>query len=186
METGDVLTPQASDAFVRLARTGDATAMGAVQARCWRAAYSGLIPDDVLDSLSAERLAPHWHAAVSNPPSASYAVLVACAGSAVVGFAAFSPSADRDAGPDDGEIVALEVDPAHQRAGHGSRLLAACADLLRKSGFEAMRIWCPASDDARRALLVSAGLRPDGANRTLRGPDGAEVTQERLSAALAS
>lgn len=186
VETGDVLRPQAADASVRPARGGDADAMGAVQARCWRFAYGGVMPTEALAALTADRLAPSWHAAVTRPPSARHAVLVACAGPTVVGFAALAPSADGDATGGDGELVALEVDPVHQRNGHASRLLAASVDTLRDAGFDTLRVWCPAPDTARRELLVSAGLRPDGARRSLRGAGDTEVTEERLSAALPS
>lgn len=178
-----MLASGAADASVRPARGADASAIGAVQGRCWRRAYAELAPRDVLDRLDATALTQRWHSAVTDPPSKRHAVLVACAGNVVVGFAALAPSADPDAGPRDAEVVALEVDPAHQRAGHGSRLLAACVDTLRASGFAAVRVWCPAPDRARYAFLVSAGLHPDGARRDLAG-DGATVTEQRLSAAL--
>ena len=180
-----MLAPSGADASVRPARGGDAAAIGAVQARCWRRAYAELAPREALDRLDPGALAERWRGAVTEPPSRRHAVLVACTGSTVIGFAALAPSADRDTGPEDAELVALEVDPAHQRAGHGSRLLAAGVDTLRASGFATLRVWCPAPDSARYAFLVSAGLRPDGAGREHAG-DGAIVTEQRLWAALGS
>jgi GNAT superfamily N-acetyltransferase len=167
--------------------------MGAVQARCWRLGYAGVLPAPVLDRLSGSDLAGPWHAAVTAPPTARHAVLVACAGTTVIGLAALAPSTDADADITDAELVALEVDPAQQRAGHGSRLLAAVVDTARDRGFTAIRAWVAAPDDARRTFLESAGLRTDGARRRLRSafsPDGsadrAEVAQERWAAALPS
>jgi GNAT superfamily N-acetyltransferase len=186
VETGDVLTPGAADASVRPAQAADADAMGAVQARSWRQAYADVAPREVLDRLDGAALAPHWRTAVTEPPTHRHTVLVACSGSAVVGFAAAAPSPDRDAVPEDAELVALEVDPAHQRAGHASRLLAASVDTLRERGFTALRVWCPAPDEARHSFLMSAGLRPDGARRDLRAEGGATTTEVRLSAALGS
>jgi GNAT superfamily N-acetyltransferase len=184
VETGNVLVPNAADASVRPARAGDAAAMGAVQSRAWRRAYDGVLPPAVLSQLTAEQLEAPWHAAVTSPPSARHAVLVACAGATVVGLAAVAPSGDPDATESDAELVALDVDPAHQRAGHGSRLLAAATDAALDRGFRAVRVWVPDADDARRAFLTSAGLRPDGARRRLRAPGGTELPQERLAAGL--
>ena len=189
METGDVLAPNAADASVRPARAGDAAAMGAVQLRSWRRAYGGLMPAPLLDRLEAADLAAPWHAAVTAPPSPRHAVLVACAGAVVVGLAALAPSADPDAAGTDAELVALEVDPVHQRAGHGSRLLAAVAESAAGRGFTALRVWSPTTDGARLAFLTSAGLRPDGARRRLRsdgdgGDPSPEAVEERLAAAL--
>ena len=79
----------------------DAAAIGAVQARCWRAAYAGLAPREALDRLDAAALADRWRVAVTAPPSPRHAVLVACSGSTVVGFAALAPSADDDASDTD-------------------------------------------------------------------------------------
>ena len=196
METGDLLTPGAADASVRPAQVSDVRAMAAVQVRSWRRSYAGLLPDHLLDSLSGEQMATGWQAAVIEPPSARHAVLVACAGPAVVGLAALAPSGDVDAGDGDAELVALEVDPMHQRVGHGSRLLAAVVDTARERAFSTLRVWVPAGDAARRDFLTSAGLRPDGARRRLRpdgpdsptgepaGPDATEVVEERMAAAL--
>jgi GNAT superfamily N-acetyltransferase len=195
VETGDLLAPGAADASVRPARTADVAAIGAVQLRSWRREYADLLPGGLLDGLRAEDLAGPWHAAVTAPPSPRHAVLVACAGAAVVGFAAVAPSGDSDATGSDAELVALEVDPAHQRSGHGSRLLAAAADAARDHGFTALRVWVPAADEPRRAFLMSAGPRPDGARRHLRTPTPpeaapeppvpVEIVEERLTGALA-
>jgi GNAT superfamily N-acetyltransferase len=186
MDPPDLLSPGAADASVRPARAGDAAAIAAVQARAWQRAYAGVMPAETLRQLTGEQLQPRWNEAVSRPPSSRHAVLVACSGSLVVGFAATAPSADPDAGPQDAELVALEIDPVHQRSGHASRLLSAVASTARDAGFEALRAWCPRDDRPRRQFLESAGLRPDGAHRGMRGDGEQQVAEERLAAALAS
>lgn len=169
---------------VRAAGAGDAAAIGAVQARAWRQAYRDVLPPQVLQALSAEALADTWRAAITAPPSPRHRVLVACGDDLVVGFAAVAPARDRDAAEADGELVELAVDPAHQGRGHGSRLLAAATDTLREAGAATVRAWVPAADRPRHDFLVSAGLRPDGATRTLAAPDGTQAEQLRLSASL--
>jgi GNAT superfamily N-acetyltransferase len=178
---GSAAAPVAS---VRPAAPADAVAIGAVQARAWRQAYRGVLPDEALDQLSADRLAPAWRLAVTDPPTPRHRVLVACTGELVVGFAAVAPRQDGDATEGDGELVELLVDPAHQQAGHGSRLLAAAADLLREHGATSVAVWTPVVDGPRRAFLASAGLQPDGAARTLAAPDGTIAEQVRLVASL--
>ncbi len=180
---GDVLRGAGADAAVRPAVPADAPAVGAVQARAWRAQYAELAP--TLAELTPEGLAAAWRDAIAGPPSPRHAVLVATSGSAVVGFVAVAPADDAGADAADGEIVALVVDPAHQRAGHGSRLLSAAAATLRESGALRVSAWIPARDEPRRDFLASAGLVLDGARRTLQGPSGERVQEVRLSATLA-
>ncbi|MFN0283865.1 MAG: N-acetyltransferase family protein [Kineosporiaceae bacterium] len=184
MDSADVLRPSVADASVRPAHAGDATAIGAVQARAWRAAYAGILEPSALERLTADALAEPWHDAVCRPPTGRHAVLVACAGSTVVGFAAVAPSTDPDAGEHDGALVVLAVDPAHRGAGHGSRLLSASADTLRSGGARTVRAWVPDDDEPLRAFLASAGAVPDGARRTYAAQDGREVVETRLSATL--
>ena len=120
------------------------------------------------------------------PPGPGHEVLVACAGSAVVGLAAVAPAGDADARPAvDGELVALLVDPTAQGAGHGSRLLAAAVDRLRAAGAARMLVWCPTADGARRRFLRSAGLAEDGARRVLDLPGDGRLEEVRLSARIA-
>lgn len=175
METPDVLGGSSADASVRPATAADVPTIGAVQARAWRAAYARMLPAEVLEALDPEALAAAWRPAVTGPPSPRHRVLVACAGTTVVGFAAVQP---------DGELVALLVDPAQQRRGHGSRLLNAIVDLLREDAVERVAAWAPAEDLPRVRFLTSAGLQPDGASRTLALPGGGRLTELRLTAVL--
>ena len=187
METGDVLGlsgQPAADASVRPAGAADADAVGAVQSRAWRAQYADLVGAPALADLTPQALAAAWHPALASPPSPRHAVLVAAAGSTVVGFVAVAPADDEGADAADGEIVALVVDPLHQRAGHGSRLLSAAAATLRETGSLRVSVWVPVRDAALRDFYLSAGLVVDGARRTLQGADGGRVQEQRLSAVL--
>lgn len=175
METPDLLGAAGADASVRPARAADLPAVGAVHSRSWRTAYADHLPAEVLAALEPDALAEAWRPAVTAPPSPRHHVLVACAGSTVVGFAA---------GDGDGELVALHVDPAHQRRGHASRLLSAAADLARTDEVAALSTWCPLVDTARRTFLESAGFGPDGAWRELEVPGAEGLRELRLVATL--
>jgi ribosomal protein S18 acetylase RimI-like enzyme len=175
----------AAAVLVRPARAGDPAAIGAVQARAWRIAYGNLLPEPALAALTPEALTPVWERAVRTPPSAVHGVLVAVGDDLVVGFAAAGPSADPDAGEQEGQLAVLAVDPAHQRQGHGSRLLSAVVAHLRDAGMTSMTAWVPEGDLARTRLLTTAGMVLDGARRTFAGPDDSQVAEIRLSAELA-
>ncbi len=176
------MTSPQPDRSVRVAWVADSTALGAVQARAWQAAYGQALPATALAGLRADELGQAWADAIRRPPSARHRVLVALERAQVVGFAALAPSDDPDADPvADAELVVLAVDPQHLGAGHGSRLLAAVADTCRADGFRRATTWVLAGDDALLTFLQSAGWAPDGAFRELSGEgDDDTARQVRL------
>lgn len=162
---------ETADVSVRPAVTGDDEAMTRVQVAAWRQA--GILGDDVVAALDTDRMRERWAAAVTTPPGPGFAVFVALDGPRIVGFAAVSP----------GLITALEVEPAFQRSGHGSRLLTSAVDRLRVDGAQRVSAWVLDGDTAREEFLGSAGLGFDGTARTL-ATGVREVTERRYSAEL--
>ena len=173
------MKPLLVNRFVRPARAADADAIAEVQVRAWLSAHAASLAG-VPEPLETPRLAARWRDSVHRPPSPDHRVLVATEAGAVVGVAALAPPTTAD-GP--GEILALEVDPARARRGHGSRLLAACTDALRETGATAVRTWVLEDDGARAGFLRGAGLAPDGQVRHL-DVGGRPVREESWSAAL--
>lgn len=150
-----------------MARVPDAEAIGAVNAVSWRSRLRGILPDEALEKLHPDDLGLVWAGSILNPPSPIDRVLVAVEGDVVRGYAAMAASGDPDADSSTAEMVALEVDPDHQRHGHGSRLMAAIVDTALQSGITVLTAWCPLDDEVRRAYLQSAGWGPDSARRDL-------------------
>ncbi len=172
-----------ADVSVRTAWPADAPAIASVQVTAWRASYDGLLPAEVLAELDPEPLAERWHSSLEKPGDARNRVLVALERASVRGFAVTGPSPDPDADPvADGEVAELVVDPGARGAGHGSRLLQACADTLKADRFIRARTWLASTDDALRGFLTDAGWAPDGAHRELdlHGDDTVRVKQVRM------
>src|SRR5690606_15774944 len=137
---------ETADVSVRPAVPGDESAVTDVQVAAWRA--TGVLGEGVIDALDVPAMRERWADAIGSPPGPGFAVLVALEGPDVVGFAAVSP----------GQVLSLEVLPQAQRAGHGSRLLAAAVDRLRADGADAVTTWAPAADPARAAVTRASGL----------------------------
>ncbi|TMR06770.1 GNAT family N-acetyltransferase [Actinomadura soli] len=172
-----------ADVGVRPARRADAAAVADIQVRAWRQGYRDLLPAAVLAEVTGpaalEVWRDKWTEAATAPPSPRHRLLVAVASDLVVGFAAHAPAEDPDLDPaGTAELITLLVDPPHARAGHGSRLLAATADLLREDGFATLTTWTFEDDEVTRTFLGSAGWAPDGTARTL--DMGEPVRQIRL------
>jgi GNAT superfamily N-acetyltransferase len=177
-----------ADVSVRPALPDDATAIARVQAVTWRAAYRELLPAAVLDDWDDDAATAAWRAAVTSPPTPGHGVLVALEGQTVVGFAAFGPAELTDgetadpAGPSS-EVSTLLVEPRWGRRGHGSRLLAAVADVAGAGGAARLQVWLPESDQVSSGFYESAGWAPDGWARTL-DTGGTPIREVRWHALL--
>jgi len=161
-----------ADVSVRPAVPDDAPLIARVQVLTWRTAYGDVLPAGALDRLDEAAAGASWRVAVETPPTPAHGVLVALERAAVVGFAAYGPAELAAAEPPDPagpttELVALLVEPRWGRRGHGSRLLAAVADLARASGAARLQMWVPEQDRVTARFLESAGWGPDGWARTL-------------------
>ncbi|MBL0886509.1 GNAT family N-acetyltransferase [Myceligenerans indicum] len=162
-----------ADVSVRPAVPGDEAAVTAIQLGAWRATHDTALGEDVMERLDAELMRERWKAAIETAPGPGFAVLVALDGPDLVGFAAVAP----------GQVMSLEVAPAHRRAGHGSRLLAAAVDRLRADGAREVTTWVLDGDTARERFLADCGLGADGTERTLAtGPRN--VVERRWSASI--
>ncbi len=179
-----------SSARARLARTPDVDDIARIQVAAWRSA--ALLPESALKALDADDLSMVWAGAILNPPTSGHQLLVAVDGvpGEVVGYAAIGPCADPDADAVTGELLALEIDPALTRQGHGSRVMAAAADHARAAGVSTWVTWCPLADEARRAFLQAAGWGPDSAYRDIQvgwnGEEAIVVREVRMVTDLTS
>ena len=155
-----------ADVSVRIAWADDADAIAELQLRTWQQVYAGLVPAEALPTLADT--AEVWRASLVTSRDARNRVLVALERNRVVGFAITAPASDPDCDPvADAELMEFTVDPAEQRLGHGSRLLQAAVDTMRKDRFTRAVLWAVASDDALRGFLTEAGWAPDTAHREL-------------------
>jgi GNAT superfamily N-acetyltransferase len=179
--------------YVRPARPEEAAEIARIQLSTWRTAYRTLLPRSILDGLDEAWMAQQWREAITAPPTQRHRVLIAIEQADedyLAGFTAYGPADDDALAPDekplpDGTVAITDllVEPRWGRRGHGSRLLAASADLWRADGFATAVAWTYEKDPAIRKFLTSAGWEPDGATRAL-DVDDLLVPQLRWHAAL--
>lgn len=149
------------DVSIRPARTGDEHEIGRIQVDAWIGSLGERFGRHRHDAFDREAITQGWVDSIAQPPTPGHQVFVALSEGDIVGFTAVAPPST---------IVALEVDPAWRRRGHGSRLLAAAADHLRNNGGTEMKLWCLEQDTLRAEFLAGAGFGESGMSRELEGP----------------
>jgi GNAT superfamily N-acetyltransferase len=166
---------------LRHATQADAHAIATVLVRSWRAAYRGLLPDDVLAGLSIPEREQFWSDVLTARPPRTDMVVATIAG-AVVGFAATGPPlvpADR-ADPTLGDLYALYLAPDVWRRGIGTQLHAAALDRLRSCGFNHAGLWILDTNERALHFYYRHGWTDTGRSQLDRGPGGTELHERRL------
>jgi GNAT superfamily N-acetyltransferase len=174
---------------VRCATAEDAPTLAALHRVTWRAAYSELLPPGALDELDTPQLQQAWAETIAGGAT----VLIATEGADPVGFVVAGPAPEDDVAAADGTVPSdaartvlvssLLVEPRWGRRGHGGRLLAAAAAVLREAGAVRGIAWIPAEDAASLNFYRRAGWTPDGTVRTL-DARGRALRELRLTGSL--
>jgi GNAT superfamily N-acetyltransferase len=121
---------------VRPAVLSDATALARVTVASWRAAYQGLLPEEVLSGLSEPDLSRRWAAHIDVPRPTGATLIVIEEAERIVGYASVGPSRDQDsilAGAT-GEIYGFYLHPDAWGRGFGGLLMDAALASLRARG----------------------------------------------------
>ncbi len=129
---------------VRPATPDDARAIAEVQVETWRAAYVGVMPQEVLDVLDVEERALAWGHWLSIEASTQF---VAEHSGAVVGFVSAGPCRHEDWS---GEVYAIYVRPDAWGTGSGWTLMDAAVAWLAEQWQEAILWVAEANPRARR------------------------------------
>ncbi len=183
-----------AEATVRPAEPSDAAEIARIQLATWRAAYTDLLPVEVLEALDSDEAAAEatetWRHTIEQGPAR---VFVAFEGQWCVGFCAAGPapedeSADATGVPvPDAERVALVstllVEPRWGRRGHGGRLLAATGEAMLTAGLARGIAWVAEADKASLAFWERAGWVSDGTVRTL-DAGGRPLREVRMTGTL--
>jgi GNAT superfamily N-acetyltransferase len=151
-----------AEARVRPALDTDALLLATMQRAWWREAYPELLPASLLEA-DTERLAQSWSAQL-----AAGSAFIAEENTHPTGFALVAGELDGGTG----NIEVLGVLPRWSRRGHGGRLLAQCADQLRRQGAERGSWWAVESDPTITSFLAGVQWSATGRRRVLDTGEG--------------
>jgi GNAT superfamily N-acetyltransferase len=175
--TGESLPPPyvtaMGDEPVRRATASDAAALCVVRHRAWKATYTGLIPQTMLDEMDLGATYAAWWPSLRMPVSRRHITLVAGKPGTVVGFAVTGPTRDDDLDPAiAGDLNLLYIDPTAKGLGIGKRLLQAAMATLHDNGFTDLRLWTVQGNSHARSFYERNGWWHDGAAKTVEQPGG--------------
>jgi ribosomal protein S18 acetylase RimI-like enzyme len=116
----------------RRPRLDEAEAMAALHVQCWREAYAGFLPSELMSTFSTERRLPMWQVAIPHPERF---VLSAYDEAKPIGFVISGATDEKHIENQDGHLWAIYIEGQYHRKGIGRELIAAAAaDWLAKGG----------------------------------------------------
>lgn len=145
---------------VRRAGEADAADVSRIRVRSWQWAYRGLMPDSVLDGLSAEDGVDGWRRGLAREDRWTW---IAECGAVPFGFAATGPTTESTAEPGTAEIYAIYLEQEHVGTGVGRELFATAVRNLHEVGFSRALLWVLEANARARRFYEAAGWIPDGA-----------------------
>lgn len=160
--------------IVRDATRDDATAISHVRVDTWRAAYAGLVAQELLDGMDAlregERRRERWDELHVDTRGGE---LIAEVDGVTAGWAALGVSIDDDR-PRDGQLYAIYARPEFWSRGVGRALILTAEQRLRAAGFRKAHLWVLDGNERAAAFYERHGWREDGAVMTdeRRSPGG--------------
>ncbi|MBT3271825.1 MAG: GNAT family N-acetyltransferase [Spirochaetales bacterium] len=149
--------------MIRKATAKDAAEIARIQVSSWQAAYSGIVPQSHLDSMSIKERAKRWAQNIKKPGDK---ILVADIAESLEGFIFFGPSCDEDA---DGEheIGAVYIQPQAWRQGIGKELVKRAEEIMFCRFAADITLWVFEENHSSRKFYTSVGYSPDGATKEM-------------------
>ncbi len=171
---------------VRLATVDDAGAIAAVHVAAWRAAYAGLMPQEVLDGLSVEKRTVDWQRSLSITGPAVTSVVTDPA-NIVVGFAHYGLAHDTSyVDQHRGELFAINLQPEVWRCGFGRQLCEHVMAHAAAKQWHSLSLWVLRENTRARAFYESLGFVADGCEKMDSSLVGAPLNELRYRRQLVS
>lgn len=128
------------DIIIRKARLADAAEIAHVHVVAWQSAYKGLLPADLLSSLSEERRRDWWQQMLEADLPEN-GIFVAENDQAIAGFVLAWPAREVDPGHNWGEISAIYLLESEWGKGSGWRLWQAADEFLKSADYDTIMLW---------------------------------------------
>ena len=140
----------------RRPRPDEAEVFAALHVQCWREAYKGIVPAELMASLTDEARLPLWQSAIPDPERFAYGAFV---DEVPVGLILAGPADEKQIEDQDGHLSALYIVASQHRRGIGRALLALAAEDWLARGGTTMTLGVLAENQPARAFYEALGAK---------------------------
>lgn len=178
--------------LIRDATVADARGVAVVHVDSWRAAYAGLIDQDVLDRQSVDARTSMWSTWIERSLAGEstdaygpvpHRLIVAELDGRIVGWASFGGGRDEGM-TEQGEIAGLYALPDAWSQGVGRALIRHAEDALRSAGWAHAYLWVLNGNERAIGFYRAHGWATDGGEKSGEGGSVDGLHELRMSRAL--
>ncbi|MFL0250712.1 GNAT family N-acetyltransferase [Clostridium neuense] len=144
---------------IRYANVHDANVLGEIHSSSWKAAYRGIIPDKVLDNITAEKREKYFKKALREAIEEDAIIFE---GSKAAGFICIGKCRDKDKDISYGEICGLYLLPDYWHRGLGLKLINWGLVELEKRNYKKITLWVLEENLNARRFYEKVGFKFDG------------------------
>lgn len=147
------------DCLIRYANEEDSKVLGNIHSESWKKAYKAIIPDNILNNISAEKRERYFYRVLSE--KLEMIALIFKEGKAV-GFITFGSCRDGDLDSSWGEIWGIYLLTEYWNQGLGTKLIHWGINELRNNGFSKISLWVLEKNINARNFYKKLGFHHDG------------------------
>jgi GNAT superfamily N-acetyltransferase len=149
-----------NNVIIREARVSDSAGLARVSVESWRSTYTGIIPQEFLDSLTYESRTRRWVERLSDPDGPGFTFVAENEKGTIIGYAG---GFKRNSGNPlyTGEVGDIYLLKEYQRQGTGRRLMATAALRLKDYRHSSLLVWA-FEDNPYRKFYEVLGGQPAG------------------------
>jgi RimJ/RimL family protein N-acetyltransferase len=149
---------------IRYANINDAKVLGEIHSLSWKATYKGIVPDEVLSSITSEKRQRYFEKALTEGWEEDAIIFK---DNKAVGLICIGKCRDMDKEDYCGEIWGIYLLPEYWNKGIGYELINWGLDELKKRNYKKVTLWVLEENLNARRFYEKIGFQHDGAAKEI-------------------
>ncbi|WP_055668701.1 GNAT family N-acetyltransferase [Desnuesiella massiliensis] len=145
---------------IRYADINDARILGEIHSHSWKVTYKGIVPDEILNNITAEKREKYFEKALSQGWEEDALIFKE---DKAVGLICIGRCRDEDKDDSYGEIWGIYLLPEYWNGGIGYELINWGLTELRKRSYKKVTLWVLEENIKARKFYEKVGFKHDGA-----------------------